>query len=739
MHRKHSILLFSFLVLVNSLFSQDLRITIKDKITGLPVVAAHVQVRNSSGKLIANTLSDKKGEFKSVNSFPVILSISCLSFKTYCDTIFNPAADTIFLDPEYYQLDHVVVTGQFRPQPIDKSIYKIDVIDNKQIQLKAANNIGDLLRTDLNFQYRPEGVLGDFLKIRGLSGEYVKILIDGMPVTGRIADRIDLGQLNLLNVDHIEIIEGPMSVLYGSNALAGAINIITSENNTSRKKMAVSANTYYETVGVYNVDVSTLFKSGKNTFSINGARNFHSGWGPIDTSRFKIWKPKLQYLVGGWYQYNKNNLKVTYSTDYLHEELRDLDSLSMAGLYERATDNYHFTQRWNNRFNFYNKLHDNFVINLQAGYSWYSKRKITYNNNLVDLVKKQTGDDTTIFHLISARGFVSNSPGKKFEYQTGLDYSYEQASGGRIAGIKDISEAATFLNLIYTPYKIISLQPGLRTIYNSKFKAPLVYAINLKVTPGSFIFRGSYAKGFKAPSLKQLYLQFIDSNHEISGNENLLPETADNFNLSADYQHQFSKYSVETGISFFYNSIENAIQLAVNTDRPGWGTYFNVENDKFRTKGFETRLTYDFMHRFTLQAGYSLTGRSRFDDPERFEYSGDIASSLRYQNRKYNFELAIFYKYTDDYLEFNGNFNADGELSGIAQRYVNPYHTLDFTLSKPLFQNRLTISGGVKNLFDITLVGSSGNLNYHGSGGTSTAVGYGRTYFVKLSFQFEKY
>lgn len=736
MLKKLYILVFSGLVLINSLLSQEKKVVVQDKFSRLPVGSAHIQLRDLSGKMIAKTTSDQKGEIVLHRELPLIISVSCLSYKPYCDSISGPDNDTILLSPDYYQLDHVVVTGQFRPQPVDKSIYKIDVIDNRQIQLKAANNMGDLLRTNLSFQYRPEGVLGDFLKIRGLSGENIKVLIDGMPITGRVADRIDLGQLNLLNVDHIEIIEGPMSVLYGSNALAGAINIITSTNTSTSKKLSATANTYYESVGVYNFNASVLGKTGKNTFSVNAARNFHPGWGPFDTARWKIWKPKLQYLVGGWYRYNKNNLKVTYGTDYLHEELRDLDSLSKDG---EATDIYYFTQRWNNRFNLYNQLHDDFIINLQAGYSYYSVRKISYDNNLVLLEKTQTNLDTTTFHMATARGVISNIPGKMFEYQAGFDYSFEQALGAKITGTKNITEAASFLNFIFTPYEMLSLQPGVRAIYNSKYRAPLVYAMNVKFTPGSFAIRGSYAKGFKAPSLKQLYLLFVDNNHTISGNENLLPEIANNFSLSTDYHIQDKKHSVEAGVSFFYNSSINAIQLAVDTNRPGWGVYFNLEDNKYRTKGIETRLAYHFMQRITLQVGYSLTGRSRLDEVKKFEYSGDIASSFSYRSHKYNFELAAFYKYSDDYLEFNGNFNADGKLSGIAHRYVDPYHTLDITLSKPLFQNKLNISGGVKNLFDITLVDSRGTLNYHGSGGNSTAVGYGRTYFIKINFQIDKF
>ena len=279
-HRFASLIVFSFFAFSFQIsYSQPVVIQLKDKISGMPVEYAYVTFRKVNGPVEDKQITDIKGEVFLKTGLPAIIEISCVGYKDLSDTILTTENKIINLSPDYYQLDQVVVTGQFRPQPVDKSIYKIRVIDDRQFQLKAASNVGDLMKNDLSFQYRSEGVLGDFIRIRGLSGEYVKILIDGMPVTGRMGDQIDLGQLTLNNVDHIEVIEGPMSVVYGSSALAGAINIITSDY--SGKKYQVQAGTYYETIGTYNANLNFSAHSGHNTFSVNGARNFFSGWGPV--------------------------------------------------------------------------------------------------------------------------------------------------------------------------------------------------------------------------------------------------------------------------------------------------------------------------------------------------------------------------------------------------------------------------------------------------------------------------
>ena len=735
-----ALFLIIFLFQNNPVSAQQVKLLLKDEVTSQPIEFAHVQAYSLSGQKIKKTISDSLGTAVVDMEFPFLVKISSMGYKPFIDTLFQEGSYELNLSPEFYQLDKVVVTGQFRPQPVDKSIYKIDIIDNHTITLKGANSLNDLVQNELNFQYRYESVLGGFLRIRGLSGENIKILIDGMPVTGRMLDKLDLGQLSLYNVDHIECIEGPMSVVYGSNAMAGAVNIITREDHNPG--LTLNSAAYYETVGVYNFDVSVSEKIGNHQISLNAARNFYSGWGPIDTSRFKIWKPKRQYIADADYSFRRNDFKVQLQSDFITEELRDQDSLSLENLYEKALDAYHFTTRWNSRLNIANTYHDDFLMNLLVGYSYYEKRKITYLNDLVNLERTPVDNpqlyDTTLFHLVTARTFISNITGSAFEYQTGLDFSYESAFGKRTQGYQHITDGALFMNFIFHAYNIISMQPGIRYIYNSKYKAPLIYALNLKLNPGSFVFRASYAKGFRAPSLKQLYLEFIDNNHEIYGNPELKQETGNSFNLSFDYSFKKGKQTGEITLNTYYNSISDAIQLVIDTLRPGWATYINIPGNNLKTQGIETYLKYFFAPQLSLGFGINLTGRNKLDRTDQYVYSTDVAGSIKYQNPRNNFELAMFYKYFDDYLEFNGNFNPQGELDGIAQRFISHYHSMDLTFSKTFPDLKIILTSGIKNIFNVTLVDSYGNLNFHGSDSQSSPAGYGRTFFIKLQYRFEK-
>lgn len=680
-----------------------------------------------------NNFSKWLKPFKQAGTF--VLACSCILFYPVICSAQNSEEITIEADT----LEKIVVTGQFRPQPADRSIYRIKIIDDLDIRLKAANNLGELLRTEPGFQLRSDGILGDFIRIRGLTGEHVKILIDGMPVTGRVADRIDLSQLTLENADHIEIIEGPMSVVYGSNALAGAINIIT--RDFENELLNFDAEAYYESAGTWNVSMNGAVKSASHTFSLHGARNFFPGWGPVDTSRYKTWKPKLQYIAGAGYMYKKPDLKVNLITDYMNEELRDKGALTQANLFEKALDAYHFTERWNNRLNLTFNNKDDFVLNLQAGYSFYKKKKVTYLNDLVNLKKDIAGNkdlhDTTVFRMLSARGFVSNIPGKAFEYQAGFDINYEEAHGKRTGGNRNLSDFSGFLNFIISPFQYFRIQPGLRVMKHSDFTSPVIYGISLDYKPGHLTVKTSLAKGFRAPSLKQLYLQFIDNNHEIHGNEDLKPEIADNFTFLANYNLVMNKHmvGVETGI--FYNNIRDAVQLAISTVQPGWGKYFNVDR-KYITKGYEAGISYRYSPGVSFNAGVVNTGRSRLDEPDKFFWSFDFTSSAGWTLKDRGLQLALHYKYNDAYLEFAGNYNQEGQLEGIAQQRTSGYHIFDITVVKEFFGKALIMSAGMKNLLNVTQIRSLGNVDIHGSLGDDLSAGYGRVVFLSASYHFSK-
>ncbi|HSG68040.1 MAG TPA: TonB-dependent receptor [Bacteroidales bacterium] len=732
------LLIFCFMVPVLA-SGQKHNITILDQKTGEGIAYAHVCLEKPDGSNKAYYLTDEKGLAVCDIDVPAVLAVSFIGYETLFDTLTRQGDYTFELKPTVFNINEVVVTAQYTPERADKSIYKVNLISSKQIEEKSANNLNDLLGSELNFRVSQDGALGSSLSIQGLSGEHIKFLVDGVPVIGRMNGNIDISQLNLYNVDHVEIIEGPMSVVYGSNALAGVINIITKQSMNG--SFRANASTYVESVGVFNFDGLAAFKRKNHNFSISAARNFFNGYSLNDTLRSKRWKPKRQYNVDGFYMYDTKSLKLKFSGAYFNEKLQSKGDL-MSPYFETAFDSYFFTHRFSGKLDVVKNFSDHRFLNAVGSYSWYERKKETYFKDLTTLDEILTGNaadhDTTRFDNIMVRATYSKSDNaSKVNYQMGLDFNMERGWGKRITdNNQEIGDYAAFMSLKYAPASSITFQPGLRYIYNTKYNAPLVYSLNIRWQPlDNITARASYSRGFRAPSLKELYLYFVDVNHNVRGNEDLESENSHNVNASLSYFREQDIHYVGFELKVFYNNINNIITLAQLAN--DLYTYVNV--DKYITQGFEIETKYKFYPNLDIRVGLVETGRynavaEEVDDIKKFNYSTDVITNLHYRFIRWNADLSVFYKYSGRLPQF---FVApDGSL---VEGYIEDYNTMDITLQKFLFSNKLVIGGGVKNLFDVKDVAASavaGGAHSGGSGGYS--VGWGRTFFLKLTLNLIK-
>jgi outer membrane receptor for ferrienterochelin and colicins len=729
-------------------FGQQAAVRVKDSKTGQPVPYAYVIFQPVAGGPQTQALTGEDGTAKNPAVAKSVVTISFVGYETLSDTVDPGESVTLSMKPKIQEMNEVVVTAQYSPQRVDKSIYKVKVINSLQIEQKAANNLTDLLSTELNIRITQDGVLGSSLSLQGLSGENVKFLVDGVPVIGRMNGNIDISQLNLYNVDHIELIEGPMSVVYGSNALAGVINIITKENKTTR--LSTFARSYIESVGVYNFDLGASYKIKDHVISISGGRNFFDGYSENDSLRSlglnnkaeNNWKPKRQYFVDGYYLFSKPKLKFKVSSSWFDEKILNRGNL-MGPYYETAFDNYFLTTRSTSKIELNQQIDDHRYINLMGSYGYYSRIKDTFFKDLTTLTETPTTNpedhDTTIFHDALFRGtFSKSNPNSHFNYQLGFDLNYEVGLGKRMLDDKqEIGDYASFLSVQYEPLKWVSIQPGIRYIYNTKFKAPLVYSLNLKFAfRDNYNIRASYSRGFRAPSLKELYLYFVDVNHNVQGNPELQSENSHNVNLSFQYNRETNKTFIGTELNFFYNHINNLITLAQSAGT--LYTYVNV--DKYLTQGFELAVNYRIYPWLIIRSGGGFTGRYNSLSDEtgqvrKFYYSPDAVMTTTYQWQKVKMDFTLDYKYTGKMPQLYTR--PDG---GAVVGYVSAYNTMDFTMQKSFLKDMLTIGAGVKNIFDVTTipaVGGSGGV--HTGGGGDLPVGWGRSFFVQAAVNFNKF
>ncbi len=708
-----------------------------DGSTHEPVAFANVRFEVKHGSVKYGLTSIDGKILNDVNEITMI-TVSYMGYTTYHDTIRPDQSLEIFLKPAVFNMEEVVVTGQYSPQKVDRSIYPINVISSRMIEMKAATNMAELLKEQSSMRVSQDGVLGTSLTIQGLSGENVKFLQNGVPLIGRMNGNFDLNQINLNNVDHIEILEGPMSVIYGSNALAGVVNIILKENKSS--VLSTSTNAYYESLGVYNIDASVSLNKNKHGFFLDGGRNFFQGFSYKDTSRIESFKPRRQYFFDGYYSYTGDIMKLKFSGDYFNELLLDKGAL-LPVYYETAFDSYFTTVRYTGRVDAAFNLPRSHFINLVASYSSYTRTKLTYFKDLTTLEQNlvETGavNDTTGIRSVVARGtFARSNSLKKVNYQAGFDANIETGTGKRILGNRqEIGDYAGFISLKWDPVSALSFQPGVRLIYNTKYSAPLVYALSAKWTiVDNLNLRLSYSRGFRTPDLKELYLTFVDIIHDVHGNPDLKAETSNNINLNLSWKKDYGKSSWELQTSGFYNIIDNVITLAQVQGLE----YQYVNLVKYKTTGFQLGTSWSLFPALRIQAGVAETGiaaaGNENDKTSAFIFATDVTLSGSYHLPKPDLTFSLFYKYTGK----SPQFQLDGDI--ISTGYIDPYNTMDITVAKGFWNQRIRLSTGVKNLFDTRTIPATGvSSGAHTSGSNSTNIDWGRTFFVRLSLNFNKY
>ena len=716
-----------------ALFAQDDAILVLDSLTRQPIEFVHVILKDKvTGKQFVTTTNiHGKADNQAVNPSDLILSF--VGYEVKKTTILPNKKYVFTLTQGSMGLDEVVVTGQYAPVSEANSVYKIKLLSDEQIQNRGAVTLNQVLNDQLNVRITQDNVVGSGMTIQGLGDNNLKILLDGVPITGRLDGKIDLSQINLENIERIEIVEGPMSVMYGSNSLAGTINLITKK--AKKNQTNYGGKFYYESVGVYNAD-GWLNLGGKNDIGkFTFGRNFFDGWDPIDTGRAKQWNQKEQYFGNAAYDHDFKTWKLGYMVDGLWEQVKDKgDRRSEYSNY--AFDDWYTTTRLINTLKADINSIDKYNLNILGSYTMYERSKVRYNRDLVNLTQEPTSNptdhDTTNINSIMMRSVLSSGYDGKLNYQIGLDFNWENITGGRVLGTPEIGDYALFTNLKWELTKQFTIQPALRFAYNTNYTAPVVPSINFQYKhEHNWQVRLSYAQGFRAPSLKELYLEFVDANHNILGNPNLEPENSRHLHAFFSWNHNYDNvHQLKIEPSLFYNDIDNMINLTQIQ-----GTYFTYLNvDNYTTFGGKVEVNYAIHPDFDFKFGYSHIAYSNrlYDEVggDKFLYSPEFSASFNYWRANKKFRFNVFYKYNGAIPTFRAGDNGDA-----IQVLLPAYNTMDVTASYSFWKNKLTVSGGAKNLFDVTNLGiTNGSGGVHS--GDNFVVSWGRSYFLSLKFSF---
>ena len=624
------------------------------------------------------------------------------------------------------QLNEVIVTGQISPQTISQSVNNLILIKQSDIKNSGSIDLAELFGNQALFDLNFDQALGTSVSIQGMQGNNVNIMIDGIPVIGRKGSQIDLSQINLSNIDRIEILKGPGSVMYGTNSTGGVINLISKSNLNT-----VLVNSYLESIGVYNLSIDINKTINDFDFHANIGKYNFEGYDDND-NRSKYWKPKSQIFSDFKIRKKINKTLFEFKSSLFDEEIIDLGDENFFPFSGTANDLYYYTYR---NVNFLKILKQDSLYNWNFTGS-FSKTKFEKKEFLIDLTNDsitQTNNpdynNKDNFKSFYNR-FEYNRLGNRLKSQIGIDYIFETVDGSKIMNsTASIYNFSLFNQTSYTISKKFISQIGLRIPYNSMYSTSLIPSVNIKYDLDSNnLIRLSYSRGFRSPTIKELFMEFIDINHNIVGNSNLKPERSNAFQLSLSLIPKINdKIYSSFNIEGFLNFLDNKIELARIQTSDAY-TYFNLEKSTYY--GINTLIDLDLKSRLNISSSFNFMWNMFYINN----------SSFSYKKPRHNLSLAYRYNYNpcDCGLNFNWkikskyeyqSFNDENNLEVYEQL---GYQLLNFNLYKEYDKINSSLIFGIKNLLDITDINYAMQDDVH-SGDFST-ISWGRTFYIQLSW-----
>ena len=683
---------------------------------------ANVQIKGTS----IGCLTDESGHFylKNLPEGEHTIVFSMMGYETvekqitlHKDTLIElnvSIAETSFM------IDNVVVTANKYETKQKEVATIVNVISPLIIQSTTSNSMADVLnfQTGLRVEETCSNCGVPQIRINGLEGQYTQILMDSRPIFSSLASVYGLEQLPAGMVDRIEVIRGGGSALFGANAIAGVVNIITKE--PTRNFFNVSNTSAFTQQGTYDINtnlnasvVSENQKAGIYVFGVQRNRQQydrdHDGYSDIPTLNSTTVGLRSFFKTS---DYSKLTAEYHHTTEYRRGGY-GLDSLQPheSPLCEQLRHNIDAaTMKWD----MYTADSKHFV----SAYTSFqhigrdSYFGTNYNPNAY-------GKSTDLVSVTGAQYRFSYPCGiMNADLSAGAEYSYNQLRD-QILGYNRNTLQRVHLGGGYVQNewknKAWSILIGGRLEQHSLLDKPIFSPrANVRYTPiDPIILRVSYASGYRAPQIyeEDLHVGAVGGEVSlISLDENLRPEYSHSVSGSIDMYKRFGKWDLNLTLEGFFTQLNDVFTLVENGHDASGNlllTRTNASGARVAGVNIETKVGYG--HMISFQAGYTYN-HSRYIQPE--QWSPTIAPQRRM------FRTPDHYGYFLLNIEPVKHFHilTNGKVTGqmLVQHFAG-YIPEDKEITTPIFfewdvklcydipiykHYTLEINAGVKNLLD---------------------------------------
>jgi outer membrane receptor for ferrienterochelin and colicins len=695
------------------------------------------------------TAADGTGHFKMTN-LPVgdqIAVISAIGYKTVEKEIKLEAKKSVTilvqLEPDVIGLEQVVVSADRNEKSRRESPTIVNSINPKlfertqNVTLSEGLNFAPGLRMENNCQ----NCGFSQVRMNGLEGPYSQILINSRPVFSGLAGVYGLELIPANMIERVEVIRGGGSAMYGSNAIAGTINLITKDpviNNfsVSGNYSLTGAGTDGETAGDVNLNfngsfVSDDFKSGMSLFGFTrkrdpydangdgysemalienltlGTRIFQriSDRGKLTLDYFKINEDRR----GG----NKFELPL-HESDISESVTHNINSGAINfDLLMRETDKFSafFSAQGVNRDSYYGANQDLSAYGETEDFTFSSG--IQYNRQIENLIFAPA---TLTSGLEYNGSFLED---KKLGYYDPVEDVHH---GNTLVADQKVITRAMFLQsewkinkwtittgIRYDHYKVSDDTKESDDITGNVFSPRISLLYNIT---GNLQFRAGFARGFRAPQIfdEDLHIETSGSRQVLhQNNPGLKQESSNSFTASLDYSDRFGEWQIQFLAEGFYTRLSDPFANEYGTpDENGVVIYTRVNaEDGATVKGFNFELNASPSEKFQLQSGFTVQ-KSEFDEPQEFNETQFFRSPESYGYMSLNYNPAH-----EISVSFTGNYSGPMPVPYFGPLAANPeigeLHTSDSFVDAGLkitYEIHLSdimsmqIIGGVKNIFN---------------------------------------
>ncbi len=531
------------------------------------------------------------------------------------------------------ELGEIIVTGSRPAVNLNNLPMSVSVVGSKQIEAKFEQSLLPIITEEVPSLFvTSRGIMGygvstgaaGGMTIRGIGGSptaQMLMLIDGHPQYMGLMGHPLADSYQSLMAERVEVVRGPASVLYGSNAMGGVINIITKKQKEDGVRTGVRA--MYGSYNTLSTELNNAVRSGKfNSYvslSYNRSDNHrdnmdfeqYSGYGKIGYDFTPNWNAFVDLDLTNFKASNPG----TTSAPLLDNDAditRGVTSFSLENNYEKTSGAL--------------KVYCNFGKHkINDGYSAVNPEAVPRNERFRS-TDKMIG--ITLYQSYSFFTGNQTTAGIDFQHFGGHAWNiFMDGQEDKDIAKKSLNEVAGYLNFQQTLISKLVLNAGIRIDHHAITGTKWIPQLGLSyIATDNTILKGIVSKGFRNPTIREMYM-FPPQNPDLK------PEELMNYELSAS--HKMLNKSLTFDLSLYYINGKNSIQTIPVDGKP-----LNINTGKIRNYGVEFATQYKLNPYISLSANYSWLHMKYkvVASPEHKLYAG-----INYTRNKWNLSTGVQY------------------------------------------------------------------------------------------------